>query len=53
MNSTAKQLREKAAICRKNAAGKTGEAHHRELQKAYAYEEQAKERENSFIAEDK
>lgn len=48
MNYTSKQLRAKAAICRKNAAGKTGAAYHRELQKAQGFESQASEREKDL-----
>lgn len=48
MTDTAQQLRTKAAICRKNAAGKTGAAYHRELQKAQVYTEQAEEREKGI-----
>lgn len=48
MTDTAKQLRAKAAVCRKNAAGKTGSAYHRELQKAQGFDLQASEREKEL-----
>lgn len=48
MTDTTKQLRAKAAICRKNASGRTGEAYHRELQKAQAYLDQAEQREKEL-----
>lgn len=53
MTYTAKQYREKAAVCRKLAAGKTGEPYHREMQKARAYEAQARERDESLWCDSK
>jgi hypothetical protein len=49
--TTIKELRKKAKICRDNAARKTGEAYHREMQKAHAYEAQANERQLELFGE--